>query len=81
VAARLARDGIRKVACVEYPELGMAAGRRSEVGDFPAFIVVDDKGNEFSRSCGWGDGGDAWGKGYQKIRARPCPQVVMLFNV
>ena len=47
MAARLARDGIRKVACVEYPELGMAAGRRSEVGDFPAFIVVDDKGNEF----------------------------------
>jgi fumarate hydratase class I len=46
-SARLAQDRIRKVACVEYPELGMEAIRRIEVEDFPAFIVVDDKGNDF----------------------------------
>jgi fumarate hydratase class I len=46
-AARLAKDCIRKVDVVEYPELGMEAVWRIEVEDFPAFIVVDDKGNDF----------------------------------
>jgi fumarate hydratase class I len=46
-AARLAQDCIRKVEVVEYPELGMEAIWRIEVEDFPAFIVVDDKGNDF----------------------------------
>src|ERR1700720_1916891 len=45
-AARLARDCIRKVEVVEYPELGMEAVWRIEVVDFPAFIVIDDKGND-----------------------------------
>jgi fumarate hydratase class I len=46
-AARLARDCIRKVEVLEYPELGMEAVWRIEVENFPAFIVVDDKGNDF----------------------------------
>jgi len=46
-AARLAQDCIRKVEVVEYAELGMEAVWRIEVEDFPAFIVVDDKGNDF----------------------------------
>jgi fumarate hydratase class I len=46
-AAILARDNIRKVEVLEYPELGMEAIWRIEVEDFPAFIVVDDKGNDF----------------------------------
>jgi fumarate hydratase class I len=46
-AARLAQDCIRKVEVLEYPELGMEAVWRIEVVDFPAFIVVDDKGNDF----------------------------------
>ncbi len=46
-AARLAQDCIRKVECIEYPELGMEAIWRIEVEDFSAFIVVDDKGNDF----------------------------------
>src|SRR6202008_4779501 len=46
-AARLAQDCIRKVVVVEYPELGMEAVWRIEVEDFPAFIVIDDKGNDF----------------------------------
>jgi fumarate hydratase class I len=46
-AARLAQDNIRKVECLEYPELGMEAIWRIEVENFPAFIVVDDKGNDF----------------------------------
>jgi fumarate hydratase class I len=49
-AARLAQDSIRKVECIEYPELGMEAIWRIEVEDFPAFIVVDDKGNDFFAS-------------------------------
>ena len=48
-AARLAKDSIRKVEVLEYPELGMEAVWRIEVVDFPAFIVVDDKGNDFYR--------------------------------
>ncbi|MGQ0677982.1 MAG: fumarate hydratase [Rhodospirillales bacterium] len=46
-AARLAQDCIKKVELLEYPELGMEAIWRIEVADFPAFIVVDDKGNDF----------------------------------
>ncbi|MGZ0175535.1 MAG: fumarate hydratase [Acidimicrobiales bacterium] len=46
-AARLAKDSIRKVEVLEYPELGMEAIWRIEVEDFPAFTVVDDKGNDF----------------------------------
>jgi fumarate hydratase class I len=46
-AARLAQDCITKVEILEYPELGMEAVWKIEVQDFPAFIVVDDKGNDF----------------------------------
>lgn len=46
-AARLAKDCITKVEVLEYPELGMEAIWKIEVVDFPAFIVVDDKGNDF----------------------------------
>ena len=46
-AARLAKDCITKVEQIEYPELGMEAVWRIEVKDFPAFIVIDDKGNDF----------------------------------
>jgi len=46
-AARLAKDCITKVDVLEYPELGMEAVWKIEVVDFPAFIVVDDKGNDF----------------------------------
>jgi len=46
-AARLALDCIKKVEVLEYPELGMEAIWNIEVEDFPAFIVVDDKGNDF----------------------------------
>ncbi|WP_283949734.1 fumarate hydratase [Limobrevibacterium gyesilva] len=46
-AARLAQDCIRKVEVLEYPELGMEAVWRIEVENFPAFIVIDDKGNDF----------------------------------
>ncbi len=46
-AALLAQENIRKVEVLEYPELGMEAIWRIEVVDFPAFILVDDKGNDF----------------------------------
>ena len=46
-AARLAQDCIRSVEVLEYAELGMEAVWKIEVEDFPAFIVVDDKGNDF----------------------------------
>jgi fumarate hydratase class I len=46
-AAILAQDNIKKVDVLEYPELGMEAVWKIEVEDFPAFIVVDDKGNDF----------------------------------
>jgi fumarate hydratase, class I len=46
-AARLARDCVTRVDVLEYPELGMEAVWKIEVRDFPAFIVVDDKGNDF----------------------------------
>ncbi len=45
--ARLAQDCIKKVEVLEYPELGMEAIWKIEVVDFPAFVVVDDKGNDF----------------------------------
>ncbi len=46
-AARLAKDAIRKVEVLEYEELGMEAVWRIEVENFPAFIIIDDKGNDF----------------------------------
>ncbi|MBL8954203.1 MAG: fumarate hydratase [Myxococcaceae bacterium] len=46
-AARLAQDCITKVEVIDYPELGMEAVWKIQVRDFPAFIVVDDKGNDF----------------------------------
>jgi fumarate hydratase class I len=46
-AARLAQDCIKSVSVLEYPELGMEAIWKIEVEDFPAFVVVDDKGNDF----------------------------------
>jgi fumarate hydratase class I len=50
--AVLAQDCIKKVECIAYPELGMEAIWRIEVVDFPAFIVVDDKGNDFFAKFG-----------------------------
>ncbi|MEG3640392.1 fumarate hydratase [Magnetococcus sp. PR-3] len=47
VAAQLAKESIRKVEVIDYPELGMEAVYRIEVENFPAFIIVDDKGNDF----------------------------------
>ncbi len=46
-AALLAQENIRKVEVIEYPELGMEAICKIEVEDFPAFILIDDKGNDF----------------------------------
>ncbi len=46
-AAILAQDNIKSIECVEYPELGMEAIWKIEVENFPAFILVDDKGNDF----------------------------------
>jgi fumarate hydratase class I len=51
-AARLAQDCIRKVEVLEFPELGMEAIWRIEVENFPAFIVMDDKGNDFYDGLG-----------------------------
>ncbi len=52
-AAILAKENIRKVELLEYPELGMEAVWKIEVEDFPAFILVDDKGNDFFvNGCG-----------------------------
>jgi fumarate hydratase class I len=51
-AARLAQDCIRKVDVLEYAELGMEAVWKIEVEDFPAFVVVDDKGNDFFSETG-----------------------------
>jgi fumarate hydratase, class I len=48
-AALLAEENIRKVECIDFPELGMEAVWKIEVQDFPAFILVDDKGNDFYR--------------------------------
>ena len=46
-AARLAQDNITKIEVIDFPELGMEAVWRIEVRDFPAFVIVDDKGNDF----------------------------------
>ncbi len=51
-AALLAKENIKKVELLEYPELGMEAIYRIEVEDFPAFILVDDKGNDFFKTLG-----------------------------
>ena len=51
-AALLAQENIKKVELLEYPELGMEAIYKIEVVDFPAFILVDDKGNDFYRDLG-----------------------------
>jgi len=58
LAQRLAKDCIKKVDVLEYPELGMEAVWKIDVVDFPAFIVVDDKGNDFfaGMTGGAGDG-------------------------
>jgi fumarate hydratase class I len=56
-AARLAKDCIKKVEVLEYPELGMEAVWKIDVVDFPAFIVVDDKGNDFFAGLAGGGGG------------------------
>jgi fumarate hydratase class I len=53
-AARLALDCIKRVEVLEYPELGMEAVWRIEVVDFPAFIVIDDKGNDFFKELNLG---------------------------
>jgi fumarate hydratase class I len=53
-AANLAEHAIKKVECIEYPELGMEAIWRIEVVDFPAFIVTDDKGNDFFKELNLG---------------------------
>jgi fumarate hydratase class I len=53
-AANLAEHCIKKVEVVEYPELGMEAIWRIEVGDFPAFIIIDDKGNDFFKELNLG---------------------------
>jgi fumarate hydratase class I len=53
-AANLAQHCIKKVECIEYPELGMEAIWRIDVVDFPAFIVVDDKGNDFFKDLNLG---------------------------
>jgi fumarate hydratase class I len=53
-AARLAQDCIKKVEVLEYPELGMEAVWKIEVEDFPAFIVIDDKGNDFFQELNLG---------------------------
>ncbi|MEA2820499.1 MAG: fumarate hydratase, class [Bradyrhizobium sp.] len=53
-AANLAEHCIKKVGVVEYPELGMEAIWRIEVEDFPAFIIIDDKGNDFFKELNLG---------------------------
>ena len=53
-AANLAEHCIKKVEVIEYPELGMEAIWRIEVVDFPAFIVIDDKGNDFFKDLNLG---------------------------
>ncbi|MGK4329196.1 class I fumarate hydratase FumA [Lonsdalea quercina] len=55
-AAILAQNSIKSLTCIEYPELGMEAIWKIEVEDFPAFILVDDKGNDF----------------FQQIQAKAC---------
>ena len=47
VAAKVALDAIKKVDLIEFPELGMEAVWKIEVKKFPAFVVIDNKGNDF----------------------------------
>jgi fumarate hydratase class I len=49
-AARLGKDCIKKIEVLEFKELGMEAIWKIEVEDFPAFIIVDDKGNDFFKT-------------------------------
>ncbi len=51
-AAVLAEENIKKVECIDFPELGMEAVWKIEVENFPAFILVDDKGNDFFKQIG-----------------------------
>jgi len=51
-AAVLAEENIKKVECIDFPELGMEAVWKIDVEDFPAFILVDDKGNDFFKKLG-----------------------------
>ena len=51
-AAVLAQENIKSIECVEYPELGMEAVWKIRVENFPAFILVDDKGNDFFKTIG-----------------------------
>jgi fumarate hydratase, class I len=51
-AAVLAEENIKKVECIDFPELGMEAVWKIEVEDFPAFVLVDDKGNDFFKKLG-----------------------------
>lgn len=51
-AAILAEENIKKVECIDFPELGMEAVWKIEVEDFPAFVLVDDKGNDFFKKLG-----------------------------
>ena len=51
-AALLADENIKKVECIDFPELGMEAVWKIDVVDFPAFILVDDKGNDFYKQLG-----------------------------
>jgi fumarate hydratase class I len=51
-AAVLAEENITKVECIDFPELGMEAVWKIEVRDFPAYILVDDKGNDFFKKVG-----------------------------
>jgi fumarate hydratase class I len=71
-AARLAKDCIKKVDVLEYAELGMEAVWKIEVVDFPAFIVVDDKGNDFfAGMTGGGGGGGSGGDGKTRLAVAP----------
>jgi fumarate hydratase class I len=53
-AAILAKENIKRVEVLEFPELGMEAIWKIDVVDFPAFILVDDKGNDFFTTVGGG---------------------------
>ncbi len=52
-AARLAHDCIKRIEVLEYGQLGMEAVHRIEVENFPAFIVIDDRGNDFYAGDQW----------------------------
>jgi fumarate hydratase class I len=70
-AARLAKDCIKKIEVLEYPELGMEAVWKIDVVNFPAFIVVDDKGNDFF--AGMTGAGTGTGSGDGKARLAVAP--------